>query len=78
MTKPPYYVEGGECHDRHTACHVECQRYKDWQVIHEAEKEQRYEIYHKERDIDTFEALQGSRIHKLNQARRAQEKARRR
>lgn len=76
MTKPPCYVEGGNCPDRHTACHTDCQRYKDWLVIHEREKEQRHEIYRNDRDINTFEALQGNRIHKLNQARRVKEKRR--
>lgn len=77
MTKPPCYVEGGSCPDRHTACHAECQRYKDWQIIHEQERQKRYNIYCKDRDLDTFECQQGLRIKRLNRARTAQEKRRR-
>lgn len=77
MTKPPCYVEGGSCLDRHTGCHAECQRYKDWQIIHEQERQKRYNIYCKDRDLDTFECQQGLRIKRLNRARTAQEKRRR-
>lgn len=78
MTRPPCYNDGHDCIRRYVGCHAECPQYHDWLIIHEKEKEQRYAIYRRDTDINSFEALQGDRIHKLNRARNAQEKARRR
>lgn len=77
FTKPPCYAENGDCPDRDTGCHAKCERYKEWQIIHDAEKQKRYNIYCKDRDLDTFEIQQGERIRRLNRTRNAQEKRRR-
>ena len=76
MTKLPCYVEGGSYPDRHTGYHVDCPRYREWQIIHEQERQKRYNIYCKDRDLDTFECQQGLRIKRLNRARTAAEKRR--
>ena len=31
-----------DCSDRHAGCHAECDRYKQWQIEHAAEKDARY------------------------------------
>ena len=77
FTKPPCYVDGGKCPDRGEGCHARCERYQEWQVIHENERQKRYNIYCNDRDLDTFECQQGLRIKRLNRARTAQEKRRR-
>lgn len=37
MTPNPCY----QCPDRDPYCHATCQKYKDWKVLHEAEKAQK-------------------------------------
>lgn len=78
FTKPPCYNDGKDCPDRHIGCREKCETWQKWTIIHEREKEQRHEIYRRDKDINTFEAQQGDRIHKLNRVRNAEEKARRR
>lgn len=77
FTKPPCYAVNGDCPDRDTNCHAVCQRYKDWEIIHDQERQKRYNIYCKDRDLDTFEIQQGLRIKRLNRARAEAEKRRR-
>lgn len=78
MTRPPCYNDGKDCSRRYVGCRASCEAWHEWLIIHAEEKEQRYTIYRRDKDIDTFEAQQGDRIHKLNRVRNAQEKARRR
>ena len=80
MTRPPCYnpETKGDCPRRYVGCRASCEAWHEWLVIHAEEKEQRYTIYRRDKDINTFEAQQGDRIHKLNRVRNAQEKARRR
>ena len=78
FTKPPCYnpETHADCPRRYIGCHAECAEYHDWLIVHAFEKEQRYVIYRTDKVINTFEAQQGERIHKLNRVRRAQEKRR--
>lgn len=80
MTPPPCYnpETHADCPRRYVGCRASCEAWHEWLVIHAEEKEQRYTIYRRDKDINTFEAQQGDRIHKLNRVRNAQEKARRR
>lgn len=80
MTKPPCYnpETKGDCPRRYVGCRASCEAWHEWLVIHAEEKEKRYAIYRRDKDINTFEAQQGDRIHKLNRVRNAQEKARKR
>lgn len=78
MTKPPCYnpKTKTDCPRRYVGCRAECTEWHEWLVIHAEEKEKRYAIYRRDKDIDTFEAQKGDRIHKLNRTRNAEEKAR--
>lgn len=76
FTKPPCFINGGKCSDRCEVCHAKCERYQEWQIIHENERQKRYNIYCKDRDLDTFECQQGLRIKRLNRARTVAEKRR--
>ena len=78
MTRPPCYNDGKDCSRRYVGCRAECEAWHEWLIVHAEEKEQRYTIYRRDKDINTFEAQQGDRIHKLNRVRNAQEKARKR
>lgn len=78
FTPAPCYHDGADCSQRVVGCREKCEAWQQWQVLHEQEKEQKHAIYRKDKDINSFEALQGDRIHKLNRVRNAQEKARRR
>ena len=80
MTRPPCYnpETKGDCPRRYVGCRASCEAWHEWLIIHAEEKEQRYTIYRRDKDINTFEAQQGDRIHKLNRVRNAQEKARKR
>lgn len=80
MTRSPCYnpETKGDCPRRYVGCRASCEEWHEWLVIHAEEKEQRYTIYRRDKDINTFEAQQGDRIHKLNRVRNAEEKARKR
>lgn len=77
FTPAPCYHDGADCSQRHVGCREKCEAWQEWQVIHEQEKERRYSIYHKQHDVEQFEALQGDRIKHLDRARKAAEKRRR-
>jgi len=78
MTKPPCYnpKTKTDCPRRYVGCRAECTAWHEWLVIHEEEKEKRYAIYRRDRDLDTFECQQGLRVKRLNRARAEQEKRR--
>lgn len=77
MTKPPCYNDGKDCPRRYVGCRAECTAWHEWLVIHAEEKEKRYAIYRRDRDLDTFEYQQGLRVKRLNRSRAEQEKRRR-
>lgn len=77
FTPPPCYKDNADCTQRHVGCRTDCVEWQKWQVIHEQEKEHKYSIYHRQHDVDQFEALQGNRIKHLDRARKAAEKRRR-
>lgn len=77
MTKPPCYNNGNDCPRREVGCREKCDEWKEWEIIHEQERQKRYNIYCKDRDLDTFEIQQGLRIKRLNRARAEAEKRRR-
>ena len=39
MTKPPCKVNGVDCPRRCVGCQSQCEKYREWLAIHEAEKE---------------------------------------
>lgn len=80
MIKPPCFnpETHADCSRRYVGCRASCEAWHEWLIVHAEEKQQRYTIYRRDKDINTFEAQQGDRIHRLNRVRNAQEKARKR
>lgn len=37
MTKSPCYKDGNDCPDRHVGCRDNCEAWREWQNVHEAE-----------------------------------------
>jgi hypothetical protein len=60
MTKPPCKVNGVDCPMCYVGCQSECEKYREWLAIHEAEKEaQRKDKYN---PADDFLIKQQERV----------------
>ena len=57
MTKPPCVVDGVHCDKRYIACQAACEKYAEWLVIHEAEKDAIKRRKDADKAVDDFLAL---------------------